>query len=246
MNGEYPGYIAKRVRTTNDSATLPTVIDTLLPSITNMATKQIFILGHGTNGWIGNHDNSAYLRASDVSQALKNTYSKTNLEAQNPYRFVFIDGCSTASGPEWRRAFGIYPIDVDNQGQAKRNKTGLQAYVGWEKAVSLGMNRADYTTLDVKITEAGIKTLQTFYVNWMGGFSVKNCIDIASQRGVPNQLPFPVPGNESVTILIEGQPYTHKFTTSKIYIVGYPGLRVNGVDSSLNPDRTYAAPKNTE
>jgi hypothetical protein len=90
------------------------VTNNLLPDLTNGVTKQFFCYGHGTNGYIGDWAGNAYLNNRDVGRGLGNGYSKTNFVTQNPYRFVFLDGCATASGNAWRSAFGIYPLDAQN------------------------------------------------------------------------------------------------------------------------------------
>src|SRR5438445_2176282 len=65
-HGEFPGYITKRSRATSDPVNLPTVLDTLLPDITNGVTKQIYIYGHGDNGWMVNYNVSAFIWAGEV------------------------------------------------------------------------------------------------------------------------------------------------------------------------------------
>lgn len=246
-NGEYPGYITKRSRATNDPPNLPTVLDTLLPSMTNSATRQIYIYGHGTNGAMANYNDSAYIWASDVSSRLRNNYTKAKgLMAQNPYRFVWLDGCSTASGKDWRRAFGIYPIGKGAQKQAANNKTGPQAYIGWENVHAGGLNRLNYTPAAVDSVKAYANTLNTFYSLWMQGFRVKQCIDEAS-KVTTDRFPLPVPENKTFTVTINNAAYLFtNITTSKIFIVGFPGLQIDRTDHALDGDKRYAAPENLE
>jgi len=44
-------------------------------------------------------------------------------------------------------------------------------------------------------------------------------------------------------------PWSGDFTnlsTSKVYLIGFPGLEVNKTDGGYNSDTTYAAPENVE
>jgi hypothetical protein len=230
-----PGYTTSRADITNH----------LLPDMANGLTKQFYCYAHGTNGWLSSWNNDTYLSANDVSQWLTNHYTKTNgLIAQNPYRFVFLDGCSTASGKDWRRAFGICPLDAANQ--AARNKTGPQAYVGWADVHAgllnggTGNPQADF---DIAVGYA--QTLRGFYSLWMNELSLKTCVDYACFTTA--SPPFPVPRNKDVTFHANGGYYHQtNVMTSKIYIVGYPGLYLRGTYHNYDTDTTYAAPKNVE
>jgi hypothetical protein len=231
----YPGYISSQAIVTNN----------LLPDIANGLTKQLYIKGHGTNGWLGSGTGDAYLTGNDVSQRLTNHYSKKGgLVSQNPYRFVFLDGCSTASGKDWRRAFGIYPMDAQNQ--AGRNKTGPQAYVGWADVHAGFLGYSEDTADAINLATGYTQMLHNFYSMWMEGATLKDCIDVASVS-TSGVTPLPVPQNKDV--LLFGNGYRFQYTnilTSKIYIIGFPGLKVDRTDTSLNPDKTYAAPVNIE
>ncbi len=247
IHGEYPGYMTRRSRLTNDPASLPSVIETLLPDMTNGLTKQIYIRGHGTNSWIGNYDDDAYITASDVSSRLKNTYTKTNgLMTQNPYRFVWLDGCATASGKDWRRAFGIYPIGKGAQEQAARNKTGAQAYVGWADIHAGWLGFSENSTAAINIAKGYTQTLANFYSMWMNGRPLKECLDVASVSA-SGRTPLAVPENKNVTVFGTGYSYSYtNISTSKIYIVGFQGLTVNGVNTGVTPAKKYIAPSNVE
>lgn len=246
-HGEYPGYITKRSRATNDPVNLPTILDTLLPDLTNGLTKQLYMYGHGTNGWMGNYNNSAYISANDVSSRLKNLFTKKKgLMAHNPYRFVWLDGCATASGKDWRRAFGIYPIGKGAQQQAARNRSGPQAYVGWESVHGGGLNRADHTSSDVDLVKGYTATLSKFYSLWMQGFRVRQCID-QTAAVTAGQWPLPVPQNTNFTNTINGTTYQFKnMSTSRIFIIGFPGLQVDRTDHNFDGDKKYAAPASVE
>ena len=60
-------------------------------------------------------------------------------------------------------------------------------------------------------------------------------------------MPFAVPENNEMHI--SGNGYNYLFTnvlTSKLYLIGFPGLEVKRTDFTRNGDKTYAAPKNVE
>lgn len=243
-NGEYPGYITKRSPATNDPPSLITV-QNLLGDITNGVTKQIYIHGHGTNGWMGNYNGSAYISANDVGSRLGNTFAKKGgLTAQQPYRFVFLDGCDTASGKDWRRSFGIFPLDSPNQ--AARNKTGPQAYVGWGTVTTGLLNFKDHTTGATDQEQGYVNTLAKFYSAWMSGNRLRDCLNSATTVSA-NCYPLPVDKNKNFTFTINNNSYTiTNRVTSKLYLIGYPGLQVDRTDHTLDTDKTYAAPTNVE
>ncbi len=243
--GEYPGYITKRSRTTNDPATLPTILETLLPDMTNGLTKQLYVYGHGWNGLIGGAEPGVYLSALDVGNNLNNKFAlKGGLIAHNPYRFVFLDGCATASGKDWRRAFGIFPIDAPIQ--AARNKTGAQAYIGWADEHAGWFNYSQNSQVTDDMAKGFGATLTQFYTLWMNNVPLRQCLDIACTPA-SGKAPFPVPENKNLKLTINSHNYsTTNLATSKIYLVGYPGLTVGGRDPSFDSDTKYAAPKNVE
>ena len=116
-SGEYPGYLTSQSMITN----------TLLPDLANGATRQFYCYAHGTSNALASWDGSVPSVRVRSSRALGNSYTKTNLITQKPYRFVFLDGCATASTMDWCQAFGIYQDPLE----ALRNNVGPQAYVGW-------------------------------------------------------------------------------------------------------------------
>ena len=234
--GEYPGYITSR----------STVVSNLLTDMANGETKNFYCYGHGGSNFMGNDAGTAFLLSSDVSQKLNNYYAPSGLIAHNPYRFVFLDGCSTISAKDWRRAFGIYPVGVTNK--LIRSKVGPQAYVGWLTPHSGRFNFTDDSVDSVNVAKAGAQSLANFYSDWMRGKTLKECLDNAS---VPSfgKIPFPVPTTQ--TYVLHGPGYNYVITPtnrslSKICISGFPGLKVNTTDTGLNLNTTYAAPKNVE
>jgi hypothetical protein len=242
----YPGYVQD----------MTTVTNVLFPDLTNGITKQIYVKAHGSGNSLCNWAGTVEISSDTISQLLGNIYTAkgsrmTNgLNTKNPYRFVFLDGCSTASAKNWRRAFGVYPLDAPNQ--AARNKVGPQAYVGWQKEHTGWMDAGTGdSTRDENLAYAYTQNLNMFYTFWMNRVPLKQCLDAAS-IATAGTAPFPVPRNKNVTIWGSNPnngPYNYPYSnvmTSKIYLVGYPGLRVDGVDHNLDPDKTYAAPVNVE
>lgn len=227
----FPGYVTSRAMITG----------TLLPDMTNGLTRQFYCYAHGNTNSVGDWSGGVYLGAGEVGRSLRNGYSKTNLVTQTPYRFVFMDGCSTATSMDWCRAFGIYRLDEAND--AGRNKVGPQAYVGWAKDHSAWMNGEGDFTKGLNIAKAYTQTLAMFYADWMIGRTVKTCIDNQSFISHYGMAPFPVPENKIVPIYGDGYNYMAHVQTSRIYIIGFPGLQVGGVDRSLNSDTSYAPPK---
>jgi hypothetical protein len=201
---------------------------------------------------VGQHQQHPGPRSAkrDCARDLKNQHrsGRDILDFKGPYRFVFLDGCSTASSGEWRKAFGILPIWATAANQAERYQLGPQAFVGWASEVGSWLtsvpNDAAVTEIDIAYTT----TLNNFYERWMGGATLKQCIDNACASNF-NAAPFLVPANRNTTIsgLFGEVPYSYSFTnmiTSKIYVVGHSGLtRTRAI---TNFDNFYSAPVNIQ
>ena len=219
-HGEYPGYLTSRADVTNN----------LLPDLTNGLTRQFYCYAHGNGNRLANYAGDVCLDAGEVGRALGNTYTKTNLITQKPYRFVFLDGCATASSMDWSRAFGIYPLN-----EAPRDKVGAQAYVGWATDHMGWMNGSDGSASSLAAAKAYTQTLQTFYADWMFGKSLKQCIDNASFLALSGRAQFPVPDNSNVLIYANGYSYLYtNIDTSKIVVVGHSGLAKDRVYQNLD------------
>jgi hypothetical protein len=193
-----------------------------------------YCYAHGSGTGIGNYSHSISFDSYGIGDLLGNHYNtKGGLITKYPYRFVFLDGCSTASQKNWRRAFGIFPLDAPNQ--ARLNKVGPQAFVGWAKE-----HAGNYVTAD--LAEAYTETLNDFYGDWMNRLPLAECIQNASDPKLHN-CPFPVPGNEVVKD-IDGNPF--KGETSKIYISGHTGLTRDSVNAAWENYKPYAPPPGNE
>jgi hypothetical protein len=127
----------------------------------NQYTCRDFIYtGHGSSNSIG--DSGATLSAATVAAALGNNATADPPYNFQPYRFVYMDGCDTASGNAWPEAFGIPP----QTGLTTTNfyDSGLRprAFMGWNKDKWIDiqgqgiMNPAHFTYV------------QTFWLKWSG------------------------------------------------------------------------------
>jgi hypothetical protein len=241
----YPGYITSQATLTN----------ALYPSLSDGLTKNFYCYAHGTSDSLGTYTGDVRIKASDVAQILGNHYTPPDpkkpgqggLVPTLPYRFVFLDGCATASQPTWRRAFGIFPIWADDR--AARYKLHEQAYVGWADLKAAQLDGVYGTNGVLNISEAKAEesaytaTLQWFFLDWMNGASLYQCIKNASDTNLA-PCPFPVPGTTTYTI---GYPFASPSFTltnshpSKIFVVGHSGLTRDGLqpgdDGKLEADR---------
>jgi hypothetical protein len=227
----WPGYVNDQSTLTNSSN--PTG---LWPSMKDGTTKNFYCYAHGSGTGIGNYSHSISFDSYGIGDLLGNHYNtKGGLITKYPYRFVFLDGCSTASQKNWRRAFGIFPLDAPNQ--AARNKVGPQAYVGWAADHTGWLNFSTSSDAALNTSVAYTETLSDFYENWLDGATLKQCVDTATTSAA-NMVPFPVPQNKNITV--HGQNpqtleyFSYSYTnvvTSKIYIIGHSGLTRSSLNS---------------
>jgi hypothetical protein len=231
----YPGYVTARSNSVNS------VWGGLYPDLGNGTTKNLYAYGHGNADYLGTFAPDVYIKAREVTNVLANTYAtKGGLVPTNPYRFVFLDGCSTASGLDWRRAFGIMPYSATNQ--AARFKLGPQAFVGWAglKSDHFGgrydTNGAIVLQSSEVVATAYTETLQQFFLDWMNGASLAQCIRNASNTNLI-ECPLPVPGITNFTV--NGTSFSLKYP-SKIYVVGHSGLTVTGLITA--DDNKFVSP----
>ena len=168
----------------------------------------------------------------------------------NPYRFVFLDACSTASDEQWRHAFGIMSLGpVDS---AARPMLGPQAFVGWS-APSPGwldgpdVNGIETVQQSMAVQSAYAATLLLFYSDWMNGNALLTCLQHATDTNRVS-CPLPVPKIKEVTI---GYPYISPPITvpnvkypANICIYGHPGLTRSGLNSDKDDYRQFDARDN--
>jgi hypothetical protein len=214
-----PGYLNSRAMVT----------DQLLPTFET--TRNFYCYAHGNPSWLIDPSNDVFIKRSEVASRLGNRRRFLRaLEIQNPYRFVFLDACDGAKTKRWAQAFGIVPRPRD----PARSLSGPQAFVGWSTEVSAylaGPKRYDDPALRPVYKEVARKyteTLQFFYAQWMLGTPLADCIRWSSSKWV-REVPFPVKGNEVITITAGGfVDVGLPVMTGDIYVVGYSGLTVEG------------------
>ncbi len=201
----YPGFLYDR----------QTVTDSLLPDMADLDTRLFHYFGHGSPTILGstNSPNDPHIYLNDIQSALGNKYSVWDgIYLPHPYRFVILDACSSAKTASWRKAFGIRKrLDDSNVG-----RTGAQAFLGWPDFAAIpGPGNTD------EWNQWG-DTLQGFYANWMQGYTVDNCINIANDAD-PYSNPWPL----------------DEETKRPLKFYGYPGIRIDGFDSGYPYKSSY-------
>jgi hypothetical protein len=156
--------------------------NTLLASdLRQDAVRNFYYFGHGGPNILGSLQSSApngSFTAANVQIALKNNYPATNA---HPYRFVFLDGCKTASGT-FPIAFGI-----PNQANVPTNffiSRGVRnrAFMGWDNSITIGFANSP------NVTHIGF--IGYFFQRWQGydntnnvPFSVADAVQFAATYG---------------------------------------------------------------
>jgi len=193
LNG-YPGLLSSA----ND-------VKSLINNLTNSATRNFFMLGHGSVTDIGDGANPSQvdLDKNTVATALGNGYSLTSkaIQRKHPYRFTFLFGCHTADLPEWSDAFGIrQTVSV-----AQANRGLAQAFVGWRNSPRAPVSDDEWNNFSL--------SLGVFFDSWMSGANLMQCEAAASSTSL-------------------GWPFTKQFPASdtknpnnfKLVTYGYPLL----------------------
>jgi hypothetical protein len=239
-----PGFLSSMSIITND----------LFIDMANGVTKQFYCHGHGSPNCMhaaNYYDNGVpHFLQEEIGNQLNNHMAPGGpLSAQNLYRFVFMDGCSTVAWPDWEYAFGIYPLDPANQ--AGKSPCGPQALVGYFRPV------AGWPATSVQLGEAYGATLGMFFNDWMNGCTLAECIDQASQTNW-GMAPFPVTGHGyenrielkgqddagNVYDIIYSRTNHNAIHTSPIYVIGHSGLTVTSFDPSQDGLPQYTRPSN--
>ena len=247
----FPGFLDSMYTITNGA-------NGLFLDMSNGITRNFYCYAHGCNGGLAcyapeKQKPSVSIYASQIRNLLRNDVAWEGhgyvAKFNNPYRFVFLDGCSTASGSDWRMAFGMHTYYYTNT--AARGKVGPQAYVGWGADHTGLLNSTDDSTASQDILVAYTITLFEFYDEWMqGNKTVAECIHDASMQ-IPNDnsIAFPVPGNETIAFSgtsINGSGYSYIYTnviTSPIYVIGHSGLTRGSWNPIYDNIKPYAAPR---
>jgi hypothetical protein len=235
---------------------MATIAVSLGPSLSDGLTKNFYCYAHGSPDTLCNAAGDVKITAGGVAALLGNrTGFPGAVIPSNPYRFVFLDACSTARDNQWRHAFGIMSLGPADS--AARSILGAQAFVGWsdEKSDWMGGSEVpgDWTVnQSMALQSAYTATLQIFFSDWMNGTPLSLCIRHATD---PSHVPCPLPIPAVSTFTI-GPPYiSDRFTVqnrrgrygAQIWIYGHPGLTRSGLDSTTGADNPmwYSAPGNT-
>ncbi len=138
-------------------------------------SRNLFYSGHGGNSGIGydSANTNVYIKRAEIESMLHTVPAgQTNRHA---FRFVFLDGCSTAKG-HLCEAFGI--IRKENLPHSHYDNAGLRrtAYVGWNVDPTAG-----YASHLVKPDHW--KFIQNFQYEWTTGWGVREALNRANNNG---------------------------------------------------------------
>jgi hypothetical protein len=205
----YPGYLPDWNAATN-----------LLGDLERSWTRNFYFKGHGavdalSDGKTCPSPPGARLWISDVANSLGNSYDPwQGVGTKHPYRFVFLDCCS-AGTLDWQHAFGITQMRLQSPKDAWLARSGPQAFIGWKSPRKPGCGG------DSSCWEHYGDTLEVFFVSWMMGYTLNDCVKFASDRNttapiIGRQLtkPFPVWKNRDLW----------NDSWSPLYIGGYRGI----------------------
>jgi len=193
----YPGLLSS----SNDVARL-------ISNLTNLVTRNFFMLAHGSVTDIGDGANppQVELDKNSLASALGNGYTLTSktIERKHAYRFVFLYGCHTADLPEWSDTFGIR----ETVSVSQANKGLAQAFVGWRNSPRAPVSDDEWNNFTI--------SLQMFCNSWMSGANLMQCQSYASSASL-------------------GWPFTKQFAKGdinpnnfKLITYGYPLLKRKG------------------
>ena len=246
LDNGYPGYI-------NDSGSLNRLFQDMTNSTTQV--KNFFMFAHGGRDHLQSADGvTVDISTDDISSRLGNVRDENGnwKSLNNPYRFVFLYACSSATWGDWRRAFGIMPIKGSEATAGNPHGLGPQAFVGWGDDVRSGtaavwthnifelIYHVPGSNVDIDETKENAwcftQTLNRFYYEWMqGNTPLAQCIYDAAHPGDGN-YPFPLPGISTYTLSAVNSPlgpfnFTTKHTdNAPIIVAGHSGLTRIGIN----------------
>jgi len=213
----YPGYITTRAKALE--------LKNLLPSARNF-----YYFGHGTSRML--YDKSgpngqplpeAFLMVDEVAAVLGNTTDpRGGIKVSKPYRFVFINGCGTASTKDWQHAFGF--LDIEDAPRSFTDVRGPQAFIGWKKSTAGPSEKEEWDDKPYGSPEPRRgygSMLEDFYAAWMNNEPLLFCLGRAMDQK-KYAWPLPVPSNKNIyNKLSEGD---NRDYTSPIVFVGRKGI----------------------
>jgi hypothetical protein len=108
----------------------------------DLSVRNLYYFGHGSANCIGSADRQHQISVADLNDWLHNAFNPLQGLNRHPYRFVFLDGCSTANG-DLSPAFGIPKGKIALNEFV--NKRGLRprAFMGWDKDMLIGLGAVD-------------------------------------------------------------------------------------------------------
>jgi len=243
LDNGYPGYI-------NDTGSKKRLFQDMTNSTTQV--KNFFMFAHGGRYDLESADGvSADISTDDISSLLGNVRDENGnwKSLNNPYRFVFLYACSSATWGDWRRAFGIMPIKGTEAAQGISYGLEPQAFVGWGDDVQAGtapiwthnifelIYHVPGSNVDIDETKENAwcftQTLKSFYYEWMQRTPLAACIYDAAHPGNGNYT-FPLPGISTYTLSAVNSPFgPFTFTTkhtfnAPIIVAGHSGLTRTG------------------
>ncbi len=188
----------------NYNPTLANTADwvTLTNDLADYYVRDFIYLGHGAGSTLGDDNPTNILSSewgilsSNVQRTLKNTSSDPlTTYSKHPFRFVFLDGCSTAEG-EWPTAFAIPKKQMKISDFVNKRGIRPRAFMGWshDKAYA-----ADGTFQNPSVFEGHSAYVQAFWNLWNPGPGnvPKNALQWSvneAKKHVNNGIPSPYAG----------------------------------------------------
>ncbi len=149
-----------------DTAAQTTAWNNLRNALFNPESRNFFYLGHGSPNGIGSGTNTnRFISASEIANRLHT--SLPGDQERHAYRFVFLYGCSTATG-KLPQSFGI-----PNREDIKMNEFADAAltpcaFVGW--------NNRQMAEIASHVQMYHVHFLQAFSLEWANGYGVKEAL----------------------------------------------------------------------
>ena len=134
----------------------------LLALLHDPVSRNFYYYGHGWTDLIGKRS-SLHWTDQDLQSALQNPVNplSTNRVSQHPYRFVFLDGCKTASG-NLPVVFGI-PKKTVSDALWLTNGLAARSFIGWNHlTATMVANKNTPPAMD----DLRVAFMQNFWANW--------------------------------------------------------------------------------
>lgn len=139
------------------------------------SVRNLYYFGHGSANSIGLADRQYQISVADLNDWLHNAFNPLQGLNRHPYRFVFLDGCSTANG-DLSPAFGIPKGKIALNEFV--NKRGLRprAFMGWDQDVMIQWGA---------VHQGHLLFVETFFDKWAhylepDNVTLRRAFDLAS------------------------------------------------------------------